>query len=280
MRRIWLNILIMVLLSSVQFLGSLSLISSTPGWETLASWAFDEGTGNTASDSSGNGNDGTLFGPTWVTRDSGYALYFDGVDDYVSIPILYGSSPSGIRLTAWIKSPLDREMVIFYHGDNGEFILSTAPGKVGFAVKLPNGTPEELYGTWYGAPVLTTANVWHQVVGEWIKGSHVKTVVDGTASSQISVPDKYLFDPGSYYYAAMGKYHRWDGWNPRYFKGTLDPSTEAAPPYRPIGVGGLVVSVDKPNLLAPYVGLTSTIIVATVATAIYVKRVKRRKERQ
>ena len=45
-------------------------------------------------------------------------------------------------------------------------------------------------------------------------------------------------------------------------------------------VGGIVVSVDKFGLLAPYIGLASTMLVATVATAIYVKRVKRRKEKQ
>lgn len=48
----------------------------------------------------------------------------------------------------------------------------------------------------------------------------------------------------------------------------------------PAGVGGIVIPVDKLALLAPYVGLASTILVATTATAIYVKRVKRRKEKQ
>jgi len=45
-------------------------------------------------------------------------------------------------------------------------------------------------------------------------------------------------------------------------------------------VGGVVVPVDKSGLLAPYIGLASTILVATVASAIYVKRVKHRKEKQ
>jgi len=45
-------------------------------------------------------------------------------------------------------------------------------------------------------------------------------------------------------------------------------------------VGGFSVPVDKIGLLAPYFGLASTILVATAATAIYVKRVKRRKEKQ
>lgn len=45
-------------------------------------------------------------------------------------------------------------------------------------------------------------------------------------------------------------------------------------------VGGTAFPVDKLDLLAPYIAVTSTIIVAKIATAIYVKRVKRRKEKQ
>jgi chitodextrinase len=50
-------------------------------------WNFDEGSGATAADSSGNGNNGTLMnGPTWTVGKVGSgALSFDGVDDYVSI---------------------------------------------------------------------------------------------------------------------------------------------------------------------------------------------------
>ena len=47
----------------------------------LAYWKFDEGSGNTAGDSSGNGYDGTIYGATWVTD----GLEFDGVDDYVDL---------------------------------------------------------------------------------------------------------------------------------------------------------------------------------------------------
>jgi len=48
----------------------------------------------------------------------------------------------------------------------------------------------------------------------------------------------------------------------------------------PIPVGGVIVPVDKFGLLAPYIGLASTILVATTTTTIYVKRVKRRKEKR
>lgn len=44
-------------------------------------------------------------------------------------------------------------------------------------------------------------------------------------------------------------------------------------------VGGIWVPVDKFGLLAPYIGLASTIVAATVATAIYAKRVKHRKNK-
>jgi hypothetical protein len=51
----------------------------------LAYWKFNEGSGNNLGDSSGNNLDGTISGATWTTGYSGYALDFDGVDDYVAL---------------------------------------------------------------------------------------------------------------------------------------------------------------------------------------------------
>jgi len=53
----------------------------------LAYWEFDEGSGSTLGDSSGNNFDGTINGASWVTGYSGYALDFDGVDDYVALDL-------------------------------------------------------------------------------------------------------------------------------------------------------------------------------------------------
>jgi len=54
----------------------------------VAHWKFDDGSGTTAQDSSGNGYDGTLLGgPKWVSGQIGGALEFDGTDDYVELPI-------------------------------------------------------------------------------------------------------------------------------------------------------------------------------------------------
>jgi prepilin-type N-terminal cleavage/methylation domain-containing protein len=65
-------------------------------------WPFDEGSGTIAKDYSGNGNDGTLVnGPTWVDGKVGKALSFDGVDDYVQIPLGTGSLGQGYTILAW-----------------------------------------------------------------------------------------------------------------------------------------------------------------------------------
>ncbi|MFA5102807.1 MAG: LamG-like jellyroll fold domain-containing protein [Candidatus Thermoplasmatota archaeon] len=62
----------------------------TPDATTVGLWHFDESVGTTASDDSSNGNHGTIngaawAGPIWVPHESGYALSFDGIDDFVTI---------------------------------------------------------------------------------------------------------------------------------------------------------------------------------------------------
>ena len=57
----------------------------------VAAYAFDEGSGATAVDASGNGRDGAVAGATWATGRYGGALSFDGTNDYVGLP---ASAPS------------------------------------------------------------------------------------------------------------------------------------------------------------------------------------------
>jgi len=71
----------------ISFVLVLSVASNTSA-NLVAHWNFDDGTGSTAQDSSGNGNHGTLFGnPQWITGHLGGALDFDGTGDYVDLPI-------------------------------------------------------------------------------------------------------------------------------------------------------------------------------------------------
>ena len=70
----------------------------------VAEWHFDEGFGSVLKDSSGNGNDGVIYGATWVEGKYGKALSFDGVDDYVEVPDSSSLDISdGITIEVWVK---------------------------------------------------------------------------------------------------------------------------------------------------------------------------------
>ena len=69
--------------------GELEFAKSAPGSDPgcVGYWSFDEGSGDTAYDGSGNGNDGTIHGgENWTEGRFGRALEFDGEDDYIQIP--------------------------------------------------------------------------------------------------------------------------------------------------------------------------------------------------
>jgi hypothetical protein len=72
--------------------------------DLVAHWKFDEGSGNVAHDTSGNGNDGTLIGnPQWVAGKIGGALEFNGTDSIIDIPYSPDMTPSeGTTMSAWV----------------------------------------------------------------------------------------------------------------------------------------------------------------------------------
>ena len=67
-----------------------------------ALYAFDEGSGLTALDTSGNGNNGTINGATWTNGKSGGGLSFNGTNNYVTIS---NSLPpfSEFTCAAWVQ---------------------------------------------------------------------------------------------------------------------------------------------------------------------------------
>ena len=78
--------------------------------DMVAHWEMNEGSDEIATDSSGNGNAGTLSGPTWTigVGNIGGALHFDGTDDYVDVgtfDVIAGSAGNdGLTLAAWFKA--------------------------------------------------------------------------------------------------------------------------------------------------------------------------------
>jgi len=72
-------------------------------------WRFDEGIGSTAKDSSPYGNDGTIYGATWVDGKFGKALYFDGVDDSAKVETQFFDPyiAKQFTLTMWVNIYID-----------------------------------------------------------------------------------------------------------------------------------------------------------------------------
>ena len=123
-------------------------------------WRCDEGTGTTAADSSGHGNDGTFNGnPQWVVGNFGGALEFDGADDSLDC----GNDPS-LDLTKWtIMFWLNLNENKNYNGfiikgadaaENYE-VLGFADGSFHMPITLDSGR------TWPNSPTGLL------VVGEW-----------------------------------------------------------------------------------------------------------------
>src|ERR1700729_3106318 len=71
----------------------------------VAAYGFDEGSGTTVTDASGNGNNGTISGATWSTAGKyGDALSFNGTSSLVTIPNSASLQLSGgMTLEAWVK---------------------------------------------------------------------------------------------------------------------------------------------------------------------------------
>jgi hypothetical protein len=75
-------------------------------------WSFDEGTGTTINDLSGNGNNGTLSNANgsgaWTTGHFGSAYYFPGVTGSNSTRVVIPNSASlqissAITFAAWVR---------------------------------------------------------------------------------------------------------------------------------------------------------------------------------
>jgi hypothetical protein len=147
-------------------------------------WKFDEGSGNIAHDSSGNGNDGIIHTATWTTGIVGDALHFNGVDSWVEIP----SSPaltglSQITLEAWIEQDslsTDLKGIIskcdgWFPPTNAEYFLGVNDnGRVLFdidnGVSIAGSNPPTHY--------ITEAGTWYHVAGTW-SGSDYAIYVNG-----------------------------------------------------------------------------------------------------
>ena len=96
----------------------------------VAAYAFDEGSGSTVSDASGNGNTGTISGATWSSAGKyGSALSFNGSSGRVTIPNASSLQlSSGMTLEAWVNpaavSSTWRDVI--EKGNDNYFLMATS----------------------------------------------------------------------------------------------------------------------------------------------------------
>lgn len=141
----------------------------------IGAWLFEEGKGDTVSDSSGNDLDGTVMeGCEWAEGKYGMAMDFDDKDEYVHIPASLLFSPEEFTVCFWMYP---RTI-----GGNNPVGAGTS------TLVVTNGNPGDGGGS----------NWWFEL---WNGGSfNFATCVGGCAgpSTPITTPNKWYFITGTH----------------------------------------------------------------------------------
>ncbi|PZG17135.1 LamG-like jellyroll fold domain-containing protein [Nonomuraea aridisoli] len=147
----------------------------TPSPELKARWSFDEATGTTAADSSGNNHSATLTGATWGTGKSQSGLQLSGSTSSYGVtngPVI--NTNSSYTVSAWARIDnitADHAIVSQDGAVNSAFKLAYSPGDkkwrmVTYQTDTTNATPLR---------ALSTQNA---IANEW---THLVGVYDSTA---------------------------------------------------------------------------------------------------
>lgn len=160
---------------------------------------FDEGTGSTVADSSGNGNTGSWSGtgPRWGTRAGGGAGVFNGSDDQISI----SNSPSitltnSVSLSFWFERTANWSEAFSYRG------LVLKPYYMGFGTLIEwytdnptnwNITSGGVRSTVTGPT--TTINTWYHSVGTYDYATgEMKYYIDGQLVGSRNIGSRKTID--------------------------------------------------------------------------------------
>ena len=149
--------------------GNLSAYSNTATATTpsdvlvglVAAFGFEEGTGSTTADASGNGNTGTISGATWTTQGRfGQALSFNGSSSRVSVAAAASLNlGAAMTLEGWIYPTAAQSgwRTILQRQTNADFLTasnSTGPprpsggGTFGTTTTFVSGTTANPVNTW------------------------------------------------------------------------------------------------------------------------------------
>jgi len=154
-----------------------SVVMDKPmGSTLLGCWPFDEGTGLTANDGSGNGRNGVLQnGPAWTSPGVvGGCLTFDGVNDYVDLPNDVFDGLEVGTIAAWVRWTDTTYQTWFSAGPSGKWIELRTQGNR-FWIKT-----EHSFETY--TAVISNPTDWHHLA--YVVGGTGNTLyVDGVLAS-------------------------------------------------------------------------------------------------
>jgi hypothetical protein len=178
--------------------------------DLVAGYAFDEGSGTTTADYSGNSNTGILFNMSWTKGKYGSALRFNGTDGYVTAP--------GTGLPA-MNAP---QTIAFWFNTSAR-TTSTQPVvslvDEGLHISIQPGFKESQIGVWQNpgnwlvAAVPPSTNLWHHIAHTYDGQTH-RLYVDGKQVGNSTIAPTAATPTG----LQIGRMIDGSG----YFKGSLD----------------------------------------------------------
>ncbi|WP_237163150.1 DUF5695 domain-containing protein [Paenibacillus sp. BIHB 4019] len=162
--------------------------------EVIVNYLFNQTSGTTATDSSGNGKNATLSGTTaWVAGHSGNALDLNGTSGYASLPTGIVSAVNDFTISTWVKLDTISDwsrIFDFGTGTNANMFLTPRAGGSGlrFAITSSgNGAEQQLNAT-----ALPTG-VWKHVAVT-LSGTTGRMYVDGV---QVAINTSMTLKPSS-----------------------------------------------------------------------------------
>ena len=188
----------------------------------VAAYGFDEGSGSTVTDTSGNGNNGTIANATWATSGKyGKALQFNGTSALVTIPdsaALHLSS--GMTLEAWVNpSTVNANWRdVIYKGNDNYYLEGTSTNASRpDAGMIAGGSYADAFGT-----AKLPANTW-SFLTETYDGTTLRLYVNGTQVASTAHTGTIATSTNPLQIGGDSLYGQ-------YFAGLIDKSASTTPP--------------------------------------------------